>query len=435
VIQFAKTPALRYTIAMSVDETLARIRPALQKRAGNALARGSGVRENFNDELAKFFDLLEQAVVSGDAKWLDPLLYDWATARTQTDLEEGERNVTALLNEIISLSFEAARENLEDSEALDLIGALMPVYLHCIERVTTYENESRVTYISNELQAVQTKLERLDKSKSNFIAVAAHELKTPLTLIEGYASMISDSIPRELDTVHMLVQGVHNGIRRLREIVDDMIDVSLIDNSLMSLNFQPTWINRTLHLLKADAQAIVEERKQTMEVRVFPGSEELIFADPERIYQAIRNILSNAIKYTPDGGTITVDGRTLPGFLEITVTDTGIGISPENQERIFEKFGQVGNISLHSSGKTKFKGGGPGLGLPIAKGIIEAHGGTLWVESEGYDEVACHGSIFHILLPLRTQPNDPKLAKLFGAETPTDQPGDVGQQRRTDDKK
>src|SRR3954470_23139668 len=109
---------------MSVEETLELIRPALQKRAANSLARGTGVRENFFDQLAKFFDLLEQAVVSGDAKWLDPLLYEWATARTQTDLEEGERNVTVLLNEIISLSYEAARENLEDGEALDLIGAL-----------------------------------------------------------------------------------------------------------------------------------------------------------------------------------------------------------------------------------------------------------------------------------------------------------------------
>ena len=429
---------VRYTIPiMSVEETLVRIRPALQKRAGNVLARGTGVRENFQDELSKFFDLLDQAVVSGDAKWLDPLLYDWATARTETDLVGGENNATVLLNEIISLSYEAARENLEDAEALDLISALTPVYMHCIERVTTYENEGRVVYISNELQAVQTKLERLDKSKSNFIAVAAHELKTPLTLIEGYASMISDTLPRESDSVNMLVQGVHTGIRRLREIVDDMIDVSLIDNSLMSLNFQPMWINRILNLLKADCETTVAERKQSLEVRPFAGSEELVFADPERIYQAIRNILSNAIKYTPDGGSIIVDGRTLPGFLEITVADTGIGIPPENLELIFEKFGQQGNISLHSSGKTKFKGGGPGLGLPIARGIIEAHGGTLWVESEGYDEEKCPGSIFHILLPLRTQPNDPKLAKLFGAgNSITEQPPDGEPlRRRVDDKK
>lgn len=406
---------------MSIEETLVRIRPALQKRVSNSLARGTGVRENFQDQLVKFFDLLEQAVVSGDAKWLDPLLHDWTTARTETDLEGGIRNVTALLNKIITYSYEVARENLDSAEALDLVSVLMPIYLYCIERVTTYENESRISYMVNELETLKAKLERLDKSKSNFIAVAAHELKTPLTLIEGYAAMISDSISRESDSVQMLVQGIHNGMRRLREIVDDMIDVSLIDNNLMSLSFQPVWLNRIFNLGQAEFKETLEKRKQKLEVKAFPGSNELIFADQERIYQAIKNLLSNAIKYTPDGGRIIVDGRTLPGFIEITVTDTGIGISAENQLLIFEKFGQLGNVSLHSSGKTKFKGGGPGLGLPIVKGIIEAHGGTIWVESVGYDEEKCPGSTFHILIPFRTQPNDPKLSKLFKAETPSTQ--------------
>ena len=109
-----------------------------------------------------------------------------------------------------------------------------------------------------------------------------------------------------------------------------------------------------------------------------------------------------------------MDGRTLPGFIEITIADTGIGISSENQAVIFEKFGQLGRVNLHSSGKTKFKGGGPGLGLPITRGIIEAHGGTIWVESSGCDEEKCPGSIFHILIPSRTESTDPKVAKLFG---------------------
>ncbi len=401
---------------MSIQESFTQIRPALHKRAAHALARGTGVRENFYEELAKFFDLLEDALVSGDASWLDPLLYDWVTARTQTDLEGGERNVTALLNQIIALSYETARENLNGEEALDLFSALTPVYLHCVERVTAFENESRISYLSGEVEDLKSKLERLDRSKSNFISVAAHEFKTPLTLVDGYAAMIGDLIPDEMEQIHSLVHGVHNGIRRLREIVDDMIDVSLIDNGLLTLHLQPTWINRILKLLKADFQDILSVRKHTLDVRNFNGSDDLMFADSERIYQAIRNILSNAIKYTPDGGIITVDGRILPGFLEITINDTGIGIAPENIDIIFEKFGQLGDISLHSSGKTKFKGGGPGLGLAISKGIIEAHGGSLWVESEGYDEINCPGSTFHILLPLRTQPSDPQLAKLFGAE-------------------
>jgi signal transduction histidine kinase len=139
----------------------------------------------------------------------------------------------------------------------------------------------------------------------------------------------------------------------------------------------------------------------------------MTFADSARLYQALWNVLSNAIKYTPDNGNIIVDGRRLAGFLDITIKDGGIGIDPDDHDRIFEKFGRVGSVSLHSSGKTKYKGGGPGLGLPIAKGILEAHGGTIWVESEGCDENRMPGSVFHILLPLRDEPPDDKLAKLF----------------------
>ena len=399
---------------MSIQEAYKKIRPVLQKRAANTLARAAGVREDFQEQLTKFFDLIEQAIITGDASWLDVLLSEWATVRTESDLEGGERNVTALLNQLIILSIDTAREVLEDEEALELVSVLIPVYLHSIERVMTYENESRVAYISNELQNQKKKIERLDRSKSNFVSVAAHEFKTPLTLVEGYTAMLSDSLPPESEQLHMLLQGIHKGMRRLHVLVDDMVDISMIDNNLMALNFQPVWLNRSLNLLKADFQETLVRRKQNLEIRQFHGAEELIFADPERLYQAIKNIISNAIKYTPDGGRISIDGRMMPGFVELTVTDSGIGISPENQDTIFEKFGQLGDVSLHSSGKTKFKGGGPGLGLPIAKGIIEAHGGTIWVESEGYDEVRCPGATFHILLPLRSQPSDPRLAKLFG---------------------
>jgi len=296
-----------------------------------------------------------------------------------------------------------------------MIVNLTPYYTHCLAKAGAFDMESRVAYISSELQQTQQKLEKLDKSKSNFISVAAHELKTPLTLIEGYAAMLGDLLPKEADSSpRTLLKGIHTGIHRLREIVDDMIDVSLIDNSLLSLNFQPLWINRIVTLLLDELRPTISERNQTVDFNSFPGSEELVFADPERIYQAFKNVIINAIKFTPDGGKVTINGRLLPGFIEVTITDTGIGISLEDQATIFEKFEQVGEISLHSSGKTKFKGGGPGLGLAITRGIIDAHGGAIWVESPGYDEEKCPGSTFHILLPQRSQSPDPKLAKLFG---------------------
>jgi signal transduction histidine kinase len=121
-------------------------------------------------------------------------------------------------------------------------------------------------------------------------------------------------------------------------------------------------------------------------------------------------VVSNSIKFTPDGGRITIRGRVLGAqgavgtdFVELVVADTGIGIAKEEQERIFEKFYRVGDVQHHSSGEYKFKGAGPGLGLPIARGIIEAHGGRIWVESEGYDEARCPGSEFHIVLPVQPQ--------------------------------
>jgi len=110
-----------------------------------------------------------------------------------------------------------------------------------------------------------------------------------------------------------------------------------------------------------------------------------------------------------------VDGRKLPGFFEVTICDTGIGIAPDDSQVIFEKFVRLGNTSLHSSSKIKFKGGGPGLGLRIAKGILESHGGAIWVESHGYDEKLCPGSTFHLLIPMRTVSPDARMARLFAS--------------------
>jgi signal transduction histidine kinase len=206
---------------------------------------------------------------------------------------------------------------------------------------------------------------------------------------------------------------MNTGIDRLRAIVDDMIDVSMIDNNLLQLTFQPMQISQMVDALCLELHETIHSRKLTMDIKDFEGNREWIYMDAPRIMQALRNVINNAIKYTPDGGTVTVDGRLLPGFIEVTVADTGIGISAENQAAIFEKFGQLGRVDLHSSGKTKFKGGGPGLGLPIARGILEAHGGSIWVESPGHDDYRHPGSTFHILIPARTESTDPKMARLF----------------------
>jgi signal transduction histidine kinase len=400
---------------MALQASLKKIRANWVERISREMAAGEGVRTGFSEQLERFYDLLEQAIVTGDMAWLDPILYDWGRSPTETNLDQGDYNVSFILNRMISLTIEVARNHLKPKEALELITVVIPVLTHSLGVVIRYEMETRVAHISKDLGTVQEKLQALDQNKSKFISVAAHELKTPLTLIEGYTSMMADFVQDDAQAkMKDYLNGVNTGIMRLRDIIDDMIDVSLIDNNLLTLNIQPMWISHLLNLARNEFKKPITDRKQTLVVNDFEGSDLMIYGDSERLYQALYNVITNAIKFTPDHGTITIDGRLLPGFIEITVADTGIGISSEDQTIIFEKFGKLGHTNLHSTGKTKFKGGGPGLGLSITRGVIEAHSGTIWVESPGYDEVKLPGSTFHILLPTRTEPTNPVMLKFFG---------------------
>jgi signal transduction histidine kinase len=404
----------KQTATTLIQKVLAKIRPIWIMRVGQELARGMEVRARFEEQLERFFILLGQSVTSGDPAWMDPILLDWAKSSTETELEDEPYHVSFLINRMIALTIQVARETLTKQQALDLLAAVIPIYTYGLEVVARYEMETRVAHISSEMEKVQKRMQRVDKSKSAFISVAAHELKTPITLIEGYASMMDDLFQQGKATnLEGLLAGMNTGIGRLRNIVDDMIDVSMIDNDLLQLNYQPIQVAQMLSALSLEMEPILRTRKLTIDFREFEGSRLWIYMDATRITQALRNVINNAIKYTPDGGTITVDGRKLSGFIEVTVADTGIGISAEDQSTIFEKFGQLGRVDLHSSGKTKFKGGGPGLGLPIARGILEAHGGSIWVQSEGHDEIKNPGSTFHILIPARTVSTDPNMSKFF----------------------
>jgi len=402
------------TISTPIQKVLAKIRPVWIARVGHELARGMEVRAGFEEQLARFFDLLDQSITTGDPAWMDSILLDWAKSSTETELEDEPYQVSFLINRLIALTIQISRETLTKQQALDLLAAVVPIYTYGLEVVARYEMETRVAHISSEMEKVQKQMARVDRSKSAFISVAAHELKTPITLIEGYASMMVDLLQQGKGTnLESLLAGMNTGIDRLRGIVEDMIDVSMIDNDLLQLNFQPMQVAQMLEALYLEVKPILGVRKLTLNIKEFEGNREWIYMDAGRIMQAVRNVINNAIKFTPDGGIITIDGRTLTGLIEVTISDTGIGISAEDQAMIFEKFDQLGRVDLHSSGKTKFKGGGPGLGLPIARGILDAHGGSIWVESDGHDEIRNPGSTFHILIPARTEAPDPKMTRLF----------------------
>lgn len=268
--------------------------------------------------------------------------------------------------------------------------------------------EEMVQARTEELVRAYDQLERLDKTKSDFIRVTSHELRTPLTVLLGYSQMLlQDQTVANQPGLAQLVDGIYSGAERLHEIVNGMLDIVKIDSRALELSHEPLALGLLTRNVAGNFKNALRQRNIRLNIEDMSGLPR-VEADNNAVQKVFYQLISNAIKYTPDGGTIHVTGRALaPGeFLneagvQISIQDSGIGIAPAQQELIFEKFYQTGEVALHSTSQTRFKGGGPGLGLSIARGIIQAHGGKLWVESPGYDEIACPGSTFHVVLPVR----------------------------------
>ncbi|MEW6718647.1 MAG: HAMP domain-containing sensor histidine kinase [Chloroflexota bacterium] len=400
---------------MNVVKTLQDLRSIWLDRVSIQLSSGEEEWVDIRQQIAEFYDHVIACVSGADYAPLDPLLEGWASACTQSESDTTTISLMPLLSQMMLTTLDCIDEHFDVSTALMVSREILAVFVHMLNFSTQAEIQCKLRRSSERLEQAMKELAHIDRSKSNFISIAAHELKTPLTLIEGYTGMLRELHDKQDESSPsiLMIKGIRNGITRLNEIVEDMIDISLIDNDLLSLNYQPVWLNHIFEALELELRDIVEERHQQLTIHPFPGANRMTYGDPERLCQAFRNVLNNAIKFTPNHGSITVDGRELPGFIEVIIADTGIGIDEQDQTRIFYKFGKLGDVSLHSSSKTHYKGGGPGLGLPISKGIIEAHGGTIWVESPGCDEQQCPGSTFHILLPKRSEPPEAKTIDLF----------------------
>lgn len=271
------------------------------------------------------------------------------------------------------------------------------------------EMTARLQARTAELEKTYNVLEQMDRAKVSFIEVAAHELRTPLTLVKGYTQMLVMKFKDEPETM-ALTQGILDGSDRMQEIVGSMLDVSRIDSNILKIMPEDTNLGVVIGRVGKVFQDALKERKLTLAMQGVDGLP-ILQADPDQLYKVFYHLVINAIKYTPDGGRITVHGHLAEtgdgrNEVEIVVSDTGIGIDPEHHELIFEKFYQTGEVYMHSSGKTKFKGGGPGLGLAIARGIIQAHGGRIWAESPGHDEINLPGSKFFVRLPLKAKSHE-----------------------------
>ncbi|GAB1469960.1 hypothetical protein MASR2M66_08370 [Chloroflexota bacterium] len=256
-----------------------------------------------------------------------------------------------------------------------------------------------------DLQKTNQVLRQLDRNKLEFIQVAAHELRTPMTVLKGYANLLHTTPELQSDpALSALVDGILKGTERMHSVVNTMLDVTRIDSERQELRFTPILLKQMIGNILGKLKTPASER--TIELNYFQEVDPpLMYGDPELLTKALYHLIVNAIKYTPDGGKVTVSTHPAqmeneaPGVL-ISVQDTGIGLDAEHHKLVFEKFYQTGDAAIHSSGTTTFKGGGPGLGLAIVRGVARAHGGEAWVESVGNDEVNFPGSTFFLLLPV-----------------------------------
>jgi len=269
-------------------------------------------------------------------------------------------------------------------------------------------------------------LQRLNQMKDSFLGVASHELKTPLTVIIGYTELLLGEWQDRLDpSVHSMIEHISNASERLSMIVRDMVDVTMLEYHRLHMRMQKLDLNLLIQRAANELELFFHQRKQTLTQHYQEDLPE-ISCDPDRIIQVVTNLVGNAIKFTPDGGEIFITTRLTsslrkPGFratdepegnfvpidwqkhpyVEFVIGDSGIGIDLKDQPHVFDKFYEVGNIEEHFTAKTAFKGKGTGLGLTIVKGIVDMHGGEVWVESSGNDPETLPGSQFHVLLPVK----------------------------------
>ena len=248
--------------------------------------------------------------------------------------------------------------------------------------------------MSDELGRLYRQIEAANQHKSEFLANMSHELRTPLNAIIGFSEVLQERMFGELnDKQAEYIQDILTSGRHLLSLINDILDLSKVEAGRMELELArfdlPSALENALTLVRERATRHGITLTQTVDERL--GD---IVADERKVKQILLNLLSNAVKFTPEGGRVGLTATVVEGAITIAVSDTGIGIAPEDQAAIFEEFRQVGREDAR-------KQEGTGLGLTLAKKFVELHGGRIWVQSQ-----VGQGSTFSFTLPVRLAERD-----------------------------
>jgi PAS domain S-box-containing protein len=261
-----------------------------------------------------------------------------------------------------------------------------------IEDVTTVrETSDQLAEALESQRSANANLEKLDHTKTEFLSIVSHEFRTALTGIQGFSELIRDG-GLEADEVRAYGGYIFNDADRINRLIGDMLDLDRMESGRMSMRSGDVDINEVLSeaIERASTGLSAVEFEADLDPRL-----PIVSGDRDRLIQVVSNLVNNAVKYSPDGGRVTLSSRGEGGFALVSVTDTGLGIPPDEIGHVFERFRRVRSGAAQSIP-------GTGLGLTIVKQIVEMHGGRIWVES-----AVGHGSAFHFTIPLAAEDASP----------------------------
>ena len=253
------------------------------------------------------------------------------------------------------------------------------------ERVEV-NGEDELARLAVRFNQMAEKLNRVESMRRRLIGDVSHELRTPLTAIKGSMEGLMDGIlPANEETY----QQIHAETERLNRLVDDFQELSRVESSAYELDIQAVDLPPLVRTVSKRLGPQAESKRISLNVDLSPDLPQVL-ADQDRIIQVLTNLANNALQYTPEGGKIIISAQQHNGEIQMSVRDTGVGLPPEHVEHIFDRFYRV------DKSRSRQSGGGSGIGLTIARALVEAHSGRIWVESAG----EAKGSVFHFTLPV-----------------------------------